>query len=379
MAKDRRDTLNAGEALLRQWGVAEAACGEELEPWFGRDDAADAAIVERLLSRADAASVQLLTRLSAVASKLSRKEIKRALYKLQQRGVEVPREPRKRAAAAISPEIEGVTSAFDGRGDRLVWLVKPAPAGVLHLFAVVNDPGGLREVAINRVSRKGLREIREELRAKHDIRFVDLDWRRADFVLRRALQWARDNGGSVQGDYTALRAQLTSEEPAAEVAGPLEGLELTVADGRAEASVEILAEPELRTWLLSPEAARSAVEEIGEVRTSPLVLNEAQQRERIDSILSRTINEAFADAASWARRIEEMAYYFLRTARRPRAEQAAAVARELGAGVAPVEIPFCAVYVQRTLAVMMEQVQAREQEERKASLIVTPDQVRKQR
>jgi len=382
MAKEPRERRRrAGETLLRDWGIADVALPADLEACFGRDADADLAIANRLGATVDSASAAVLQRLEVGAGREIRKEIKRALYRLQQRGIEVSRPSRQRPVWGVGTAIEGYVSAFDGRGDRLVWLVKPGSGGLLHLFAVVNDPGGLREVAINRLSRKSLREIQNELAAKHDIQFVEVDWRWADFVMHRALGWTRERGETVQGDYTALRAQLTSEPVPVGLEGPVADLsELRdLRDEYLASSGELLLEPELRTWLLAEDLARKALDEIGEIRSSPLVLNQAQQEERFAAIYDRVTREAFTDTDSWSRRLEEMAYYFAKTSRERRAQQAAAASRAVRAAAGVVEVPFCVIYVRRTLSMYLDEDRKRANEEQKSSLIVTPEQARKQR
>ncbi len=45
----------------------------------------------------------------------------------------------------VSPEdIE--TTLLGGHGDQMVWIVKPRPGGILHLYATINDGEGLREI-----------------------------------------------------------------------------------------------------------------------------------------------------------------------------------------------------------------------------------------
>ena len=90
----------------------------------------------------------------------------------------------------MGPALEGYLSAVDGRGDQLVWLVKPHPGGLAHLFAVINDPEGLREVNLFETTRKALRASREELLRKHELRMIEADWRYCDYLIDRAFHWA---------------------------------------------------------------------------------------------------------------------------------------------------------------------------------------------
>ena len=95
----------------------------------GRDPAADVAIAHRLGAHRERRERRsCCSGWSAKPPTSSvRKEAKRALYRLQQRGVAVASaEPdtRRAGADAAGAAIEGYVSPVDGRGDQLVWLVR---------------------------------------------------------------------------------------------------------------------------------------------------------------------------------------------------------------------------------------------------------------
>src|SRR5689334_8057893 len=88
---DREGQIRRGEAQLREWGTSSDADATALRPLIGRDPAADLAIAARLGAQAAAPSVEVLTALEAgTTDKLVRKEVHRSLYRLQQRGLEIP-------------------------------------------------------------------------------------------------------------------------------------------------------------------------------------------------------------------------------------------------------------------------------------------------
>ena len=375
------DALAAGEARLAEWGAALDAGAEALAALIGRDPAADAAIAHRLGAVASEDSARLLHRLETESTdKQVRREARRALYRLQQRGVAAAASESAAApttVAALSPSIEAYLSAVDGRGDQLIWLVRPQTGGVLHLFAVVNDPEGLREVALHSATRKALKTLRQELEQRHEVRLAPVDWRHADFLVHRGFEWARAAGARMEGDYPGLRAQFAREAPA-----ETSPLPAPVADPEALArSAELLGEPELRTWFRPPEELEPFLREFGGVHDSPLVLSEAQQRERYDDIIGRAIDTLFGgdQRASWARRVTELARYLTATRRPARAAEASAVAAALEGGAAPHTLPLCDQLVRASLAFFMQMAAQQEEERAKGSLIVTPQQAARQR
>lgn len=371
----------AGERLLAEWGVAADADAAALAAHAGRAADADLAIAHRLGAIPTAESAEHLQRMDdAATDKALRKEIKRALYRLQQRGVAVAASappPAAVAAPLTTPPLEGYVSSVDGRGDQLVWLVRPQAGGVLHLFAVLNDAAGLREITLHSATRKTLKSLRDELQGKHDVRLASVDWRHADFLIRRAFEVARASGARMEGDYPALRAQLW-REPAAE-ATPLPG---PATDEAALArSADLLNEPELRTWFRGADELAPFLEEFSSVQDSPLVLNELQQRERFDAILARAVDSTFgaAQRETWTRRLTEMARYFAATRRPERAAEAAAVAAALAADVAPHDIPLCDQLVRASFAYFAQLAAQQQAERAKGSLVLTPGQAARSR
>ena len=382
MAKADTDPRQAaGERQLAAWGLGADADVAALTAHAGRDLAADIAIVHRLGGIASEASARQLEAMDvAGADKSLRKEIKRARYRLQQRGIAVAAAPaaaEEPAALAPAAPLEGYMSSVDGRGDQLVWLIRPQPGGVLHLFAVINDPEGLREVALHSATRKTLKTLRGELEQRHDVRLAPVDWRHADFLVRRAFDAARAAGARMEGDYPALRAQLW-REPASDTSPlppPLAD------DGALARSAEVLREPELRTWFRSAEELAPFLEEFSGIQDSPLVLNEMQQQERFDEILKRAIDTTFGGEQrdSWPRRLAEMARYFAATRRAERAVEAGAVAAALTAGTAPHEIPLCNQLVRASFAYFAQLAAQQQAERSKSSLVLTPGQAARQR
>jgi len=388
MAKPSPEQLqDAGEQRLAEWKLDGAATVAELAAAMHRDVAADVAIAHRLGAIASGESAELLQRLEReAADKRVRKEAKRALYRLQQRGVDLPEQPAEAApTAAAVPAMEGYMSPVDGRGDQLVWLVKPQPHALAHLFAVINDPEGLRETALNAVTRKTLKSLRAALEEKHEIQLVEVDWHYADFLVHRAFEWARVRGTRMAGDYPALRAQLT-RLPAPESMPPSALARVSAAALAADETLiaqspSLLETPELRTWFLTIEQLKPWLDELGSVKDSPLVLNRVQQQERFEEIIVRAIDAIFGGEAraSWTRRLYEMGYYYALTRRPAQADQAVAVARALEGERVPHDIAFCANLVRASLAFFFQRAVEHEEEQAKTSLVLTPQQAMQRR
>ena len=383
MSKPSRDTqLRLGEQQLQEWGLPADVGIDALRSVMGRDASADLAIAARLGAHPDPGNVEMLQALEAASvDKLVRKEIKRSLYRLEQRGVRIPSAlPPTPAPLITGPALEGYLSAVDGRGDQLVWLTKPQPGGVAQLFAVINDPEGLREVNLFETTRKALRASREELLRKHELRMIAADWRYCDFLIDRACRWAAARGQVGGGDYPGMRAKLI-KTPVTEMQ-PLIFAHVDIAAVRGNPqllaeSVKLLDEKEFRTWFFDQEALKPYLDEAQRIKDSPLLLNPAQQQERFRALTERAIEELFGGdrRGSWVRRLEEMAYFLHATGRREAAQHALAAALALDASThGGRDVPVCEQLARASLFAFLQVEEQREQEEVRSSLVLTPQQ-----
>jgi len=218
MADARESRLRHGLDALKRLGVpAEAATVEALANALEAGPETALAVADLCGGIASEASAALLRRIEdgARQDKLLRREARRALYRLKQKGV-VAAEPARAAEAearpALSgPEAEGFLSAGDPLGDRLFWILKPrSGGGLFHLSTVVNEPGGLKEAVLAEVNRKGMRALREELQSRHGLRMVEVDWRYCDAIASEGYERARSRGQVAESaaHYPQLRLQL---------------------------------------------------------------------------------------------------------------------------------------------------------------------------
>jgi hypothetical protein len=326
---------------------------------------------------ADAVAAALAAQADAVGDRATRKEIRRALYRLEQAGVPVP--ARSAAAAPtpiLGPSIDAWVSAVDGRGDRLVWLVREHANGTLTLVAAdLNEPDGLRDLRSFDVTRKQLRAMRERFEREAGLTFVPAAWRQVDALVLEA----QDRLGPSPDrrlDYRRLRPRLTTLAPqdARELASsrlaPVDDTERRrlVAESDALAS-----ERELRSWWPRPEQAAPYLAELRAVRESPIVLTPVQQEERLREVLRQAARALYPPAVI-ARRLEATAFVFAETGRPDAARRALAVAATLRAHP-DTEIPLVQALTQQGLGAYMAATEAERRDERAASLVRTPDEI----
>jgi len=373
----RRD---AAAATLERLGVAPDAVTEGRCP----ADALGAvvagpegtALVRALGEFPSPAVADLLVALEPVArDRATRREIRRALYRLEQRGVPRPAlpapPPRPRPR---EPEPEGFVSGFGGDGDRIAWIVRPLPdGGSLVVHAHLNEPHGLVGLSTGEIGRKKLRSIRQQLEADTRLRLAPAPWRAVDALLMEGQ--ARAGAHHPEHDYLRVRPRITADppappaEPVSARLGPLAAEEATVL---AADPAPLLTEPELRSWGPPPEALAPFVEEIDRARESPIVLSPAGQQDRMREILARAAR-TLVPPEVLIRRLDGTAYVLAETGREARAREALAAATLLRARPeAAAEVPLVAALTERALAALLKTEVARHEEERRESLLVTP-------
>ena len=374
---------SAAVAALAQLGIDAEALAEgrlaadALVPLVTGDDAAR--IVAAIGDLGSAGAAAALVALEPHAGGAARREVRRALYRLRQRGVATPERPADEPPRRrdVEADIEGFVSAHDASGDRLLWLVKrQASGGSLVVAAQASEPEGLRDVQTVDMSRKHLRAVRQRLAREGGVQLAAAPWLTVDALLVEAHE--RTTTRDRARDYLRVRAEVTAEPPAAPsepVSSHARPPTLDEARTLAAASAQLLKEAPFAAWVPGTEAAAPFVAEIVALRDSPIVLNELQQRERVREVLRRAA-EALYPAAPLARRLEGTAYVLAETGRAAAARAALAIAVLLRERPAEgYETPFVSGAVERALGTLLSVDVARQTEERRSALVATPGEV----
>lgn len=388
MAKKKlhEEEIQRGVEDLRRSGLdldhLTPALVSRLEEQWGKGRETDLAITYFLGKIVDSGAAAALRRLEKeVRDKDLKKEIRRSLFKLAQKGLAIPEEKRVEEKSAPpllsrSPEIEAYMSPVDGGGGRLVWIVKPqAGHGLQTLQAMINDREGLQRIGGAHVRRKELRRMAEEIKKQHGITMVPVPWEYADMILYEGFEKAKAAGRSGLENFHELRSFVNTAKPKAQEHPVYQ--RLGVADLREgawrELSRRLLDEPELRFWILDADWAAPFLEQLREAQTSRLVLNPMQKEERMAGIVRDAVKTLCTGETGkiMQRRMEDMAFYFGDAGRTELGKLALAVAQQIKEGdPGPLDISFLTGLVQKSFAVYLSQQKTKAEEE--PSFIVKP-------
>jgi hypothetical protein len=382
--KSHDEEIRRGLAALQKSEIALDTPGPDLvsrlTAEFGKGRDIDLAVIFSLGKIFAAQALEALGEIDRRTSdKEIKKEIKRALFKLSQKGFTQKAEESKPAAPLFGAdrEIEAYMSAVDGGGGRLIWIAKPQPShGLQVIQAMVHDREGLLRFAGIHMRRKELRKMADEIKEQHGVTMIAVPWEFADRIVYEGYERAKERGQGGLENFHEVRSILATGKPS-EAAHPIYG-KMDAAQARdgawREQSRRLLDEPELRYWILTDDWVQAFLPLLQEAQTSRLVLNPLQKEERFNAIVRDAVKSLCSgeNGHAFQRRMEDMALYFLETQRADQAKLSLAVALQVGEGdPGPLDVSFLTGLVQKSFAFFISQEKAKKEEEQE-SLIIKP-------
>jgi hypothetical protein len=386
-SKSHEQEIRKGLAALRASGIATDAAAPDLVPRLtaelGKSRDTDLAVIFCLGKISDASALDALGDIDRRTSdKETKKEIKRALFKLGQKGFVAPEQKTEQTKPAAvlfgaEPDIEAYMSAVDGGGGRLIWIARPQPShGLQVIQAMLHDREGLLRFGGMHMRRKELRKMADEIKQQHGVTMISVPWEFADQIIYQGYEVAKARGQSGLENFHEVRSILTTGKPKESPHPIYRKLNAEQARDGAwrEQSRRLLDEPELRYWILTDDWVQALLPQLQEAQTSRLVLNPLQKEERFNVIVRDAVKTLCTgdNSKAFRRRMEDMALYFLETKRPDQARLSLAIALQVGEGdPGPLDVSFLTGLVQKSFAFFMSQEKAKKEEEQ-ASLIIKP-------
>ncbi|HXR26059.1 MAG TPA: hypothetical protein VN742_11900, partial [Candidatus Binataceae bacterium] len=335
MAKEKPSQI---DARLCEGGFDPGAAPEQavatLRALRGTAGVTDAMIAQALGGIVAPAAAALLVEMEAGASGATRREIRRALFKLRQRGVEV-----HAAGTATAPEpvsdsgLTGLLSPADAAGARIAWLLKARGGGGLRrLWCLVSESEGLLGATLEPLTRKEYRADRAEIERRAGTPLIDADWRLVDFVLCEAYRRTPEERRGRVGNFLTIRTELVASAPVLDFHHPI--YDELAAQLAAEPSADLMQEADVAGYQLPPAAIKPYAEEATNLRQSVIVLSRMQQEERVATVVERALTDLLVGDLAYRlrRHLEDTAYFFARSGKPAQAGWAAAAAARLRDG-----------------------------------------------
>jgi len=369
MSKSKKTNKSAGPSLLtpEEQGLLDVLLGDlnRVDPSRLAKEASGPRFAEALVERLPVTDPQtpriLLGLRSCFQEKSVHKAIKKAAFRLRQRGIVLPDErdsepPVLKTGKQSESGISAYLGPIDGTGSRPVFIsVSQLPAGADLAVGVVNDEEGIIEFAFTRHSKKRMKEIKG-IFFNNLPNMVETTLSHAADVLERAYQAKGPAVSDSARAYLQFRPWLldnTSRVERSEVYRLLPP-ETISPDLLTESQLERLFEHELMgRWLIDLKSLRPLIEEIRKAEESRIFISEGQRLEHIHRIKHEGITKLFSEARRLGLkyRLEEMAYVFLKSTEENLAHLCLAAASSLAEKESPIKVnPFIKFLMERSLA-----------------------------
>jgi hypothetical protein len=351
-ALDRlRDRLpEALRARLASEGPVDAwfeTLGDDLPAVWIALEAGELEEVVGLLVEAGAESALVLRRLEELLpTKSGRKLARRGIHRLKSRGVAI--EPAERASrpSVLKPLDEdseqGLVTGPDPLGRRSLFLVAPVPGGARMYEIALSDVEGVVHLAAGEGKRRDARAFVRRVREQEEVRTVSVSGSAVRALVRRAP--AAAERGRVDPKLLAeVVGHAEAETPGERVRAELEPAARELADREADELLRKCVETgALPPWPPVGPAGEELASQIEAIEHSPLVLSDAQKRERRGELIrehaDRLLDAAYRDRV--AARLEESAVLLLDSGDRAEALAAIQVAGRIREAQEALRVPF---------------------------------------
>lgn len=333
-------------------------------------------------------TVTLLTAIrEAFDQKPVQKEIKRALFRLKQKGVHVPETDQTDRAPLLikrtdSPEPSVYMGPVDGSGGRVLFIALPrVPKGYDVGMGLVNDEEGFLEFVSGTYSKKQMKEVKDLFFEKVSP-LVETTLSHAATVLEKIYNREGSGRADATNNYLQLRPLILEKATLLErpIIHDFIPEEKFSQDALTDSPIrKLLNHKLLGTWVVQPEEIRPLMEEIQKTDESPIFISELQKTERINEIKEKAVTELYSESKRdlVKNRLEETAFVFFKLGEEEFARLSLAAAHSLDKKDSIIGVnPFLKALLERTLDLysqgMAEMEQPEDEEEDTAPKLILP-------
>ena len=315
-------------------------------------------------SRQAAVAPVLVARAEGVGgSKELRKEARRGIHRLRALGLDVAvpltsSQPQVLTGRQVELA-EAWACAPDGVGSRALWLAAERPFGGIYAVAMVlNDVVGMKACSVEETTRKRFNQRFVSWREESGLSWVELPTDYARQLIGEALELNRESGVTIPTGFQQYERAIGSPARPFERAiiyEEISAAEVTLNPELLEQSPALLDEDELKGWFFGFDEVRSYALDLLQARQSQIVLSEELKAEREQRIIGSAIRDLVTPPMqrSLRRRLEEIAYLFLKTDRQAQARLAVAAAQRLAEGAVSLH-PLLAAMMAKSLEIAAE-------------------------
>lgn len=294
---------------------------------IGHNEEVDNAVIDIILTLEDAAVAAALVEVSAKElPKASTKRIRKELYRLKEKGVQIPekrQEENELIENASSGEVAYATT-MDSFGARLLLVRIPTLSGVLACQAACDDAKGLLRFSAVEMPRKQfrefLREFKEQVKDRGISSLVKIDFPHCCYLLKRAYEKNLETGTLIPENYKKVMYRIKPPQDYS-LSQELEKLlhpEPELVAAMKEDFENVFTLKEISFWMVEKEKLLSYTSKYVEMLESQIVSDEAQREKILNDSIEEFAKEYFTalQMEKLKQRFEETAYLLANAGRK---------------------------------------------------------------
>ena len=279
--------------------------------------------LEKLLARPSVTIARLLPELvDRQTSRSVRKGIKRTIYRLKQRGMDIPSARNGKGEKGgqgilketVSAQVSGYLSEFDEVRNRILALIVPQVSkGHLFVFALINPERGLESLSALAVGKKEAKGLLQDLEERAGHSFLSADPGQVALILKEAHD-RRSNLSKEDEDIYAHIINLLSGMKKVRQASIIRSL-FPVEEFLSEIPPDwerLTRIEEVAYYLPKAEVLEPYQKAIGQVQEAILIISPSQKRQQIMDIVDKGARDIFKgqERKDLVRYLEELAYLY---------------------------------------------------------------------
>jgi hypothetical protein len=353
-----------------------------LQTLWEKDPGSEGKVAELLSGIPDATIAKILQRMLEVSQeKKVQKIIKRSLYRLKSRGINIEEGFfGQRKPVLHPPKVErpkGYASAIDSIGQRLLMVVIPRGGrGWTVMQGVISDIRGLVDFSGQEMSRKEFTGFYEKVQESIPFPLVEIEPSYVAFLYVQAYRLTLEKRMTPPQDYLLLKSEVEGIKKEYErplIYRFLQADKIAGDDWILKRAETLLKNDLFSDWRIEEDRIRPYANAVLEAEESKIVLNQAQKQARFQEIYLRALSELFSEERRFLsrRRLEEMSYVFFKLGKDEEARISLAVAIDLEKPLNLIQPnPFLFQLVVKSIFALL--AEAHEKKAKEPALIVKP-------
>jgi hypothetical protein len=333
-------------------------------------------VIDLLGSRAEKKSASLLNHmLKETKDKELSKSIKKTLYRLKQKGIDVsspePVTSTKTKKKKVSlPSPTAYVTTMDPLGERLILAIKPKTNQELSIFQfLTSDQKGIKDLIASFTTPKDFKSYLTKIGNSKDVTMVEIDLPYCHFLIKEASQRNHTSGNRLPDTHFLWKKFFGTHDANLDKAAIytiLNAEEIRAKEILLQQSAHLIEKCAYAFWLLEWRFLVGSYKELHEAEQSTIVMSEYQKDSRINEIVKKTAQSFFDEKnrSLFRRRLEEIAYILWKTGKVEESQSAFAAALAFAPEGVPTEHhPFAIKTVEENFKFLKEQSQKEKRSE----------------